>query len=204
MRLISGALLFFFAVCSVATAQEGGQQPLPLVSLEKGVWELGLEGGAGTGLASASNTQFVYAGGRFGRVLTKTRFSGWRRGNFEWAVDVLPVYKVFTPRGSIYGGSLKPIIWQWNFAGGARIAPYVAAAGGALFTTRNIPPGNTSSVNFTPQGTFGARIFTSRGRALVVEGSVVHLSNANLGAYNPGYPVSLLFTVGYSWFRSPR
>lgn len=202
MKLIAVAFLMW--LCDVAAAQDASQQSLPTASLTKGAWELGIEGAGGAGIAAASNTQFVYAGGRIGRILSKTHFSGWRRGDFEWAVDFLPVYTVYTPRGSVYGGSFKPVIWQWNFAGGARVAPYVAAAGGVLVTTRNIPPGNTSTVNFTPQATFGMHIFPSRGRALLVEASVGHVSNADLGTRNPGYPVCLLFAVGYSWFKSPR
>jgi len=203
MKFIAGILLVLMA-CSAAAAQDFAVQDLPSASLTKGAWELSLLGGGGPGLAGASNTQFMYAGARIGRVLSRDRLSGWRRGNFEWAVDLLPVYAVRTTQGTVYGSSFKPVIWQWNFTGGRRIAPYVAVAGGVLFTTRNVPPGNTSWVNFTPQGGVGAHIFLRRGRALLVEGSVVHHSNAELGATNPGYNASLLFTIGYSWFTGGR
>jgi lipid A 3-O-deacylase len=176
-------------------------QGLPSESLTKGTWEFGAIVGGGTGLGHADNTQFFYAGGRVGRVLTKEHLSGHLRGNFEWAGDFMPIYAVFPPVNGIYGGSIKPVIWQWNFTSGKKIAPYLAIAGGVLFSTHNVPPGNTSYVNFTPQGAFGWHIFNRQGRALLLEAAIVHHSNASLGTQNPGLNASFFFTVGYSWFR---
>jgi hypothetical protein len=203
MKFIAGTFLALIS-CSLAAAQGSAPQGLPSGSLTKGAWELTLLGGGGPGLAGARNTEFMYAGARIGRVLTGNHLSGWRRGNFEWAVDLLPVYAVLTPNCTVYGSSFKPAIWQWNFTGGKRIAPYIAVAGGIVFSRRDVPPGNTSWVNFTPQGAFGAHIFLRHGRALLVEGAVVHHSNADLGTNNPGYNASLLFTVGYSWFTGGK
>ncbi|MGA8368356.1 MAG: hypothetical protein ACLQMT_05075 [Candidatus Acidiferrales bacterium] len=81
---------------------------------------------------------------------------------------------------------------------------YVAAAGGIVFSAANVPPGDTSSVDFTPQAEFGADIFIKRGSAVFLEGAVVHHSNDDLGARNPGYDAALFFTIGYSWFKNPR
>ena len=203
MRIIAGMFLALM-MCGAAGAQQGAGEDLLSTSLAKRAWELSLLGGGGTGLGAADNAQFAYAGGRIGVVLTGEHFSGWRRGRFEWAADVLPVYEVLTPKQNVYGVSVKPVIWQWNFTSGRRIAPYIAVAGGLLFTTQNVPPGNTSWVNFTPQGAFGAHIFLRRQRAVLIEGSVVHHSNASLGTLNPGYNASLFFTVGYSWFRGGK
>jgi hypothetical protein len=173
-------------------------------TLKKGAWEFGMLGGGGVGFGKSDNTQFFYAGGRAGWILTSDHLPGWLHGNFEWAADVLPVYTVFPPNSAVYGASIKPVIWQWNFTSHKRVAPYTAIAGGIVFTTSNVPPGDTSSVNFTPQWVFGVRSFSRTGRALFFESSIAHLSNASLGAHNPGYNASILFTVGYSWFRVPR
>ncbi|HXW55396.1 MAG TPA: acyloxyacyl hydrolase [Candidatus Cybelea sp.] len=195
MRIASliAALLFFAAA---AAAQDRLTD-----SLTTGAWELGPLVGGGSGLGKSSNTQFFYAGGRVGRIFTGQHLPWLLRGNFEWAVDAMPVYTFFTPSGTVYGGSFKPVIWQWNFTRGQKFAPYVAAAGGIVFTTNNIPPGNTSYVNFTPQFVVGTHLFTRPRRAVFFEGSLAHLSSASLGRHNPGYNVSLLFTVGYSWFK---
>jgi lipid A 3-O-deacylase len=188
-------LLFAFAAAA---------QDLPSTSLTRGTWEFGAFAGGGTGLGKSDNTQFFFAGGRVGRVLTHDHLSGWMRGNFEWAVDMMPLYAVFPPQSAVYGGSFKPAIWQWNFTSGKTFAPYVAAAGGVVFSHSNIPPGDTSYINFTSQGVFGVHIFTRPGRALQLEGAFGHLSSASLGNHNPGYNATFLFSIGYSWFKRAK
>lgn len=189
------------------TTAPDAQQPPALEdfraqSLVKGAWELGVLAGGGTGLGESYGTQFFYAGGRAGRILTGEHLPGLLRGNFEWAVDVLPIYSVLTPDGGgIYAASIKPAIWQWNFTSFKKFAPYVAAAGGVVFSKSNVPPGDTSKVNFTPQFVVGSHYFFQQRRALFFEGSVGHLSSASLGPHNPGYNVTFLFTVGLSWFK---
>ncbi len=196
MKNFIGILLFVLAT-SAARAQD-----LPSKSLSKGTWELSALGGGGTGLNHAFNTKFLFAGGRVGRVMTGEHLHGWARGNFEFAADFLPVYVVFAANGqNIYGGSFKPVIFQWNFTGGKKIAPYIQATGGVLFSTSNVPPGHTSTVNFTPQGVFGAHVFVRPKRALLLEAAIVHHSSASLGTQNPGYNASFFFTIGYGWFK---
>ncbi|MFZ3362418.1 MAG: acyloxyacyl hydrolase, partial [Candidatus Acidiferrales bacterium] len=73
--------------------------------------------------------------------------------------------------------------------------------GGVLFTSSNVPPGNTSYVNFTPQGALGFHFFTRPKRAWTFEIAAVHHSNASLGHLNPGLNGSLMFTLGYSWYK---
>ena len=187
------------ALNSSAAVSRGGS--FPAESLQNGTWELGVFGGGGTGVGYASDTRFGYAGARIGRILTRDHFSGWRRGNFEWAVDLMPVYTVFTSAGPVFGGSLKPAIWKWNFTSGKYLAPYAAIGGGIVFSTSNLPPGDTSWVNFSPQAALGTHIFSKAGRAFFMEGSYVHHSNAGLSKFNPGYNASLFFTVGYGWFK---
>lgn len=192
-------ILFALLFACAARAQD-----LPSGSLTRGTFEFGPLVGGGSGLGKSSGTQFVYAGGRGGLVLTGEHLPGFLRGDFEWAVDAMPVYTVFTTNGAVYGGSFKPLIWQWNFTSGHKIAPYVAAAGGIVFSTSNVPPGDTSWVNFTPQFVVGTRVFTKPRRAFFFEGSLGHLSSASLGTHNPGYNVTLVFTVGYTWFRARK
>ena len=170
-------------------------------SLKQGAWDLGVVFSGGTGLGFAKDTQFAAAGGRAGLILTKEHGNGWRRGNFEWAIEVLPLYEVFTPRRPVYGVGVIPAIWRWNFTSGKKIAPYASLSGGLLFSTQNLPPGQTSWVNFTPQTSIGANFFIGRGRAFSFEGADVHHSNADLGTYNPGYNAALFFSVGYTWFK---
>lgn len=211
MVLVAGLLCFATLLAAQTTSSTAGQtstaspdppQDFRAQTLKKGAWELGVLAGGGTGLGKSDNTQFFYAGGRAGYILTGEHLPGLLRGNFEWAVDVLPLYPILTPDGGgIYGASIKPAIWQWNFTSFKKFAPYVAAAGGVVFTTSNVPPGDTSTINFTPQFVVGTHYFFERRRALFFEGSLGHLSSASIGPHNPGYNVTLVFTVGLSWFK---
>jgi len=196
------AVLFALALPSLAPAQRSAPpSSLPAQPLPSRTWEFGVFSGGGLGLGKSDTTQFMYAGGRIGRVLTGEHLHGWLRGNFEWAVDLMPMYTVFPPGSAVYGGSFKPVIWQWNFTSRKKVVPYIAAAGGIVFSRHNIPPGDTSTVNFTSQFVTGARIYLKPGRALFFEDAIGHLSNASLGNHNPGYNGLIEFTFGYSWSK---
>jgi lipid A 3-O-deacylase len=196
---ISIVALFTLLIASAAAAQG-----LPSSSLTRGTWELGVFAGGGDGLGKSDNTQFLVAGGRGGLVLTGEHLPGILRGNFEWAVEVIPVYIVFPPNRGIYGGSVKPFLWEWNFTHFQKVSPFFGVAGGALFTRANIPPGDTSTVNFTPQIDLGFHLFTRQSRALTFEMDIVHHSNASIGNQNPGYNASVFFTLGYVWYKTRK
>ena len=195
-------------LCSLNAAAQDARPARPLndvtESVADGTWDFGAVASGGAGLGDRFSTKFASAGVRIGRILTRDHGSGWARGNFEWAVEMLPVYMVLTPRQPVYGGSFVPADWRWNFTSGRRMAPYARIAGGILFSTQNIPPGNTSWVNFTPQAAVGANVFLKPGRAFLFEGAYVHHSNAHLGTDNPGYNAAFVFTVGYTWFKHPE
>jgi len=192
-------ILCAFALLGAAVSARA-QNSVSLLPV-KGAWEFEPFVGGGTGLGKSSNTQFLIVGGRAGKILTGEHLRGWAQGNFELATEVMPLYLVMQPGGAVYGGSFKPLIFKWNFKGNGKIAPYALITGGVLFTTSNVPPGNTSDVNFTPQGALGFYFFRRRKRAWDFEIQAVHTSNASLGHLNPGFNGSLIFTLGYSWFK---
>jgi hypothetical protein len=197
-------LVLLFAVNAVAQEPPTARRNNEITeSVAYGAWDFGVEATGGPGLGERFNTKFVAAGFRVGKILTKEHGSGWARGNFEWAVEAMPVYTVLTPHHVIYGGGFKPAILRWNFTSGRHIAPYASLAGGIVFSTHNVPPGNTSYVNFTPQAAVGAHFFVKPGQAISFEGAAMHESNAKLGTENPGYNIALVFTIGYTWFKSP-
>jgi lipid A 3-O-deacylase len=125
-----------------------------------------LEGGmffqGGVGLENRTNYSFLMAGAHLGKVLTPQLGSGVFRGNFEYAVEIMPFWKSFTPKfehiecpigatraaectgpnqdGGTYDGvSITPIMLRWNLTHGKRLMPWVQAAGGVLYTTRKYP-----------------------------------------------------------------
>lgn len=191
----------FCVIAFLFAAASANAQSLSSQSLVRDAWEFEPFIGGGTGLGHADTTQFLIAGGRVGKIITGNHLHGWARGNFEFAADFMPLYLVMQPGGAVYGASFKPVIFQWNFTSHKTIDPYALIASGILFTTSNVPPGNTSYVNFTTQGALGFRFFQRPKRSWNVEIQAVHHSNASLGHLNPGLNASLLFTLGYSWFK---
>ena len=101
-------MLLVLIAAAATQAQEtrqasSGQETasLPTESMTRGAWEFGFVAGGGADLAYPSDTHFLDAGARIGWILTGNHGRGWSRGNFEWAVELLPVYTVFTSQGAV-------------------------------------------------------------------------------------------------------
>ena len=168
--------------------------------LHNGANEFGAFVGGGNGFGKRSSTHMVYAGGRWGKVLTDDALSGWLRGNFEFALEVMPIYKVFQAGDDAVGASFTPVILKWNFLHHGPVKPFVTLAGGLLITNHDVPL-NTNNTNFMPQGGFGLHYLTSPNRAITAEAKYVHVSNASLANQNSGINASIQFTIGYTWFK---
>jgi hypothetical protein len=197
MKRLGMALLL---LCVTALAQEN--------PLARPVWEIGPWVGGGTGLGAASEFKFINVGVRLGRVLTGELGEGKGRGTFEWAADIMPLYQTrqsdfYTsgPQHWIYGFAMNPVILKWNWTAGRKVAPYFAAEGGVLFSSKEIPPGDTSRVNFLPGGAFGIYFLRSSRGAVDASIHVTHISNASMGNHNPGINATMQFRIGYTWFK---
>jgi hypothetical protein len=81
------------------------------------------------------------------------------------------------------------------------VVPYLAAEGGLLFSSTEIPPGDTSRVNFMPGGAVGFYFLRSNRQAVDLSVHITHISNASLADHNPGINATLQFRVGYTWFK---
>ena len=199
MRIAAVRLLLLMMAVSAAAQTKSASQDLPAASLRQGTWDIGVWTGGGTGLTgSTSNIRFWNAGMRFGRILTREHGSGWLRGNLELAGDAIPAYVVFQNK-TVYGAGFNPALLKWNFTSGRKIAPFVEAGAGLLFTSSDVPLG-TTTVNFTPQVGLGMHIFTREKRAVTLTARYVHISNAGLSTPNPGIN-TIQFTLGYHWFH---
>jgi lipid A 3-O-deacylase len=186
-------LLMFFSYASLCLAQDASS------ALHEGAWDVGVWAAGGHSVPGGTGDTTVFdAGLRLGKVVTREHLSGFMRGNFEYAVDLIPVYLVHTG-DTRYGAGFNPIILKWNFTSGRHVAPYAEFGGGVLFSNKNIPPG-TNDVNFMPQASLGLQFFTSHKRAVTVAAKYVHISNAGLATPNPGIN-TLQFSIGYHWFR---
>jgi lipid A 3-O-deacylase len=186
--------------CCLASAPLLAQVPTdsPVDVLRRPGWNKGLFIGGGTSVASSPSGQSFLVGFRLGRVLTHEHGSGFLLGTFEMAVDVIPLDEYWI-HGGQYAGGINPFIAKWNFTSPSKVAPYFAAVGGILFSSSNLPPGDTSQVNFTSGAEIGVQMFRKERNSWNLAVKAYHLSNASLGNHNPGINASLQFMLGYTW-----
>jgi Lipid A 3-O-deacylase (PagL) len=189
-------LIFLFLVAHSAGAQSNPSPAQPR-NWDFSVWAAGATGEENTN--SFSEAQILSAGFFAGKVLTGEIGSGWRRGRFEYGVDVIPLFRQFQPQ-SIYGGGFEPVILRWNSSlHTARVAPYIELAGGAIRTNTNFPAGDTSNFNFTARGGGGLQLSAKSHHALDIGCRWSHISNANLGTRNTEFN-GIQVSLGYHWF----
>jgi hypothetical protein len=186
--------------CCLASASLLAQLPTdsPVDVLRHPGWNKGLFVGGGTSVASSPSGQSLLVGFRLGRVLTNEHGGGFLRGTFEMAADIIPLDEYFI-HGGQYAGGINPFIAKWNFTSPCKVAPYIAAVGGVLFSTRNLPPGDTAQINFTSGAEVGVQMFGKERNSWDLAVKAYHLSNASIGNHNPGINASLQFMLGYTW-----
>ena len=127
-------------------------------------WEYGALVQGGNGLQDRTNFHFLLVGGHLGKVFTSAFGPGLLKGNFEYAVEVFPLWQSYTPRfqrincvvlstatdavectppytvgGTYTGVSITPIMLRWNFTHGKRFMPWIQAAGGVIWTNHKYP-----------------------------------------------------------------
>jgi lipid A 3-O-deacylase len=132
-------------------------------------WEYGALLQGGVGLEQRTDFSFFLVGGHLGRVLTPQLGTGLFRGNFEYGVEVFPLWQSYTPKfqrincisaipvtgnlvgangtctppytvgGTFTGVSVTPIQLRWNFTHGKRLMPWIQAAGGVVWTDHKYP-----------------------------------------------------------------
>ncbi len=192
------ALLFFGALSAPLLAQLPTDSPVD--ALRQPGWQGGVFLGGSTSFANTPSAQTLIAGVRVGRVLTHEVGSNFLRGTFEMDLDVIPVNEFWYNGNAQYAAAINPFIAKWNFTKGCKIAPWVAAVGGIVFSTSNLPPGDTSVVNFTSGAELGAHLFHRDRRSIDLATKVYHLSNASIGNKNPGINGAVQFTLGYTWY----
>jgi hypothetical protein len=99
--------------------------------------------------------------------------SGILRGNFEYGVQVFPLWQSYTPKfqrqncryitvsgvqqvscsapftvgGTATGVSITPILLRWNFVGGPRWSPWIQGGGGVIWTNHKYPAFGGPPVN---------------------------------------------------------
>jgi hypothetical protein len=202
--MTTGTLQFiaFATTLTLLSSSMLSGQDSPALTQTKGTKDTEIWGG-GVAAQHDGTTTFntdVWMGGvRFGRILTEAHGPGWLRGTLQWDFDVIPLF-VVTNLQTAYGVEVAPIVGRWNFKHKGRTAPYFEMAGGLVYTTSKIPPGDTSRFNVVPSFGFGWQMFRHAHRSIDVGIHAWHLSNAWTAPRNPSAN-GILITIGYHWFR---
>jgi hypothetical protein len=167
-------------------------------SLDLALWVAGETGEENTN--SFSESQVWSAGVFAGWVLTGQHLGGWRRGSLEYAFDFVPVFETYGNQ-RIHGLGFDPVILRWNSGlRMSRISPYIDLSGGAVSTSANLPPGNTSSFNFMAKGGGGVYVRTRSRQAFDMGLRWSHISNANLGVINTEFN-GVQLSLAYHWYK---
>lgn len=209
-RKVRNRIATSLCVCFVFSNLMFAQDPAdaPSNALRHPGWNYGAQLSGGSTVVQSSAPRFVTANRsisdvavifHLGRVLSSEHGPGWIRGTFEWDVSVTPV-EIFWVLGSHYAGGFEAFGPRWNSTDRRRVVPYAGVTGGMIFGPRNFPPGDTSQMNFTAAIDVGAHLFHRPRRSVDVGVGILHVSNAYLGRLNPGVPLSLQLTLGYSWY----
>lgn len=194
MTRLFASLLFAAFLCAPALRAQAGPAD--------GGHDLQIWTGGGHGLNGSTASSGVWnVGLRYGWILTGPVGPGFLRGQFEYAVDVVPVFVVDQKFGTAYGFGLNPFALKWNFTKPRKVVPYFELGGGTLFTNINVPPG-TSQVNFTTSGALGMHFLRSKYN-FSAELRFMHISNASLANLNPGIN-TLQLRLGFGRFTHPN
>jgi len=197
MKIAIRLALLSFLACAPLLAQVPTDSPVD--ALRSPGWNWGLFAGGSQSFANTPSAQTFLIGGRIGRVLSHELGDNALRGSFEMALDVIPLNEFWINGNGQYAGAINPIVLKWNFTARQTVSPYVAAVGGVVFSSKNLPPGDTSQVNFTSGAELGLQWFHSGSNSIDFSTKVYHLSNASLGNKNPGINGAVQFMVGYTW-----
>ena len=176
MEIIVRSILFTLLACAAAGGASADDNPVE--ALRAPGWNAGLFIGGSQSFANTPSAQSFVLAGRFGRVLTHEHGQNALRGSFEMAVDIIPINE-FWIHGAQYAGGIDPFIAKWNFTAGHRCRRTSRRWAESLFSTRNLPPGDTSQVNFTSGAELGAQWFHREQQSIDFSAKVYHLSNAS-------------------------
>ena len=169
---------------------------------EAGGSEYQIWSGGGHSVSGGSSKTGVFnLGLRYGWVLTDAHGPSFLKGNFEYAVDAVPLFLVFQPANTAYGVGINPVTLKWDLVPHGHLLPYAELGGGLLFSRHDVPTG-TSAVNFTPGAALGVHILGSQMNGSL-ELRYMHISNAGLSSPNPGIN-TIQVRLGLGAFQSRR
>jgi len=126
------------------------------------------------------------------------RGSGFLRGHPSVAVELIPMNIFLEDSQSTWAGGLN-LLYEHHFAVRGRVLPVCRFGAGFLYSSREIPEGETEH-NFSLLAALGLDILVTPTTSLLLEYRFHHMSNANTGYRNPGINAHTVI-FGLSFFR---
>lgn len=132
-----------------------------------------------------------------------TRTLTYRRVTVPSPAPDFPAFTIDMPirEAPVYGAGITPFGLALHARRTSRVRPFVAAAAGGLWFTRNTPVPGARRFNFTAEFGGGVELVRASGGSVVLAYRRHHLSNAGSARENPGLDGDV-FTVGL--FRRAR
>ena len=168
LAVVAALITATIAVAQKSTSQVNATAPASEAAANA-KWNFGalVQGGFGV-TEERGDFKFLLIGGHAGRILTPNVGGGLLRGNFEYGVEVFPLWQSYTPKfqrakctqifppgvpsgtyvscsaeytvgGTATGVSVTPAIFRWNFTHGERWMPWIQGAGGMVWTNHKYP-----------------------------------------------------------------
>ena len=202
------ALVVLFAVPASAqdsaeTAPPAGAPDPSVTALPIGTNEWTLAGAAGWGrpiFGYGTDNAFAFPSLSWARVLTRPAGHGALRGQFEWGIEVIPLFGQYHPESAL-GVGVSPLVWRWHFMPRGPIAPYAELGGGVLWTDVDVPS-DTTRANYTAHVTLAVRLAGAKARGAIIGYRFEHISNGNRADTNPSVNAHTVI-VGWSLFHKP-
>jgi hypothetical protein len=193
---LAGAALLFLLCAGPANAQGAN------VAVER-PWDISVwtAGATGAAIGNSFTHEQVWTAGVFvGRTIKQRVSRGWRQFDLEYGVTAVPLFTYWGAR-TIRGGGFEPFILRFNSTHAVRgVVPFIEFSGGAMFTTSNLPPGDTSTFNFTARAGGGVYFGGTKRKPWEAALHWYHISNGELAPYNPQFN-SLQISIGYHWHK---
>ncbi len=227
-KQIAGLLAIFAALIAARTdAAQTATQPNTSASpasaaASRANWNFGALVQSGFGLTEdRGGFKFLMVGAHAGRILTPNLGTGLLRGNFEYGVELFPLWQSYTPKfqrafcvqafppepqpsgtyavcsapytvgGTFTGVSVTPIILRWNLTHGKRWMPWIQGAGGVVWTNHKYPAFGVAPI--FPAGT----VFGPPNGQYYLDNDGAH-SDTSVWNFTPQ------FGVGTHYFFRPR
>ena len=221
-QIVGGLAVCVALMAGPALAQSNTNVSSPVADASGNAkWNFGAFVQSGFGVTEDRGSfKFLMVGGHAGRVLTPNLSKGVLRGNFEYGVELFPLWQSYTPKfqrancslaatpggqtgtyascspeytvgGTFTGVSVTPAIFRWNFTHGRRWMPWIQGAGGVIWTNHKYPA-------------FGVDTSLPGGGIIGPPNGQYYLDNDGANADTSVWNFTPQFGVGVHYFVRPR